>query len=94
VLIISALSILEVKRKLLRKHYKPKAIASALKFIKSNTLVKNISKEICEKAAEDSHKKGLPAADGIIYRTALEENAKILTLDSDFKNLPGALILD
>ncbi len=93
ILVTSALSIFEVKRKLLKERYKPKEIASVLKFIRSNSLVKDITEEICEKAADDCYKKGLHMADGIIYRTALEESVKLISLDSDFKNLANTLIL-
>ena len=94
ILVTSALSIFEVKRKLLKDCYQTKGIVSAIKFMKVNSLVKDISEEICEKAAEDCHKKGLHMADGIIYRTALEESAKLVSLDSDFKNLTNTLILE
>jgi len=93
ILLTSALSILEVKRRLLREKYERPKILAALEFIRGNSLVKDISEEICEKAAEDCMDRGLHTADAIIYRTALEENAKVFTLDSDFKKLAGVQLL-
>ena len=94
ILVTSVLSIFEVKRKLLKECYQIKGIDLAIKFMKVNSLMKDITEEICEKAAEDCHKKALHMADGIIYRTALEESAKLVTLDSDFKNLANTMVLE
>jgi len=92
-LLTSALSILEVKRKLLKEKYPVKLVQESIDFIRNNSIINDVSEEICEKAAEDCIKKGLHTADAIIYRTARQNNARIVTLDPDFKNLGEVTML-
>ena len=58
-----------------------------------NYLVFDTNKEISEKAAELSHRFGLSFADSVIYATALTNNMKLLTSDSDFKGKKGVLFI-
>ncbi len=92
-LVCSAISLHEVKKKLLREKYSEEEISTALRFMKENSLVAEVSEEICEKSASDSINLSLHTTDSIIYRTAMEHNAKIATLDSDFKNVPQAILV-
>jgi len=92
-LLASAISILEVKRKLLKDKCHPNEIKATIEFIRNNSIIKDVTEEICDKAGEDCIKKKLHAADAIIYRTARENNAKIITLDSDFAGISSAVIL-
>ncbi len=43
--------------------------------------------ETCELAGELANSKGLSAADSLIYATALKNNLRLLTRDSDFEKL-------
>lgn len=44
-------------------------------------------------SAEISHKHRLPLADGIIYTTAVQCNAELITQDADLKGLDGVIYI-
>ena len=90
----SVLSIYGVKRKLFAEKKTPGDIEKALDFMKSNSTIICLDIKICEKAAEDSSKLGFHAIDSLIYRSALENNAKIVTFDSDFKDMKDVIYLE
>ncbi len=92
-IISSAISLHEVKKKLLREKYSEKDIAQTLEFMKTKSSIIEITEEICEKSADDSINLKLHTTDSLIYRTAIEKNAKILTLDNDFKNIKQAIVI-
>ncbi|MBS3076940.1 PIN domain-containing protein [Candidatus Pacearchaeota archaeon] len=93
-LILSTLSLFEIKKKMLLNKYAKQDIKKSLDFIKSKSLLMSPSVELCEKAADISVKNKLPMADSIIYTTALESKCKVFTLDNHFKNLEHAKVLD
>jgi len=45
-------------------------------------------------AAEHSLERGLAAADAIIYATARLERCELVTLDADFRGLPGVTLIE
>lgn len=53
-----------------------------------------LTESIAYLAADVSLEYRLPMADSIVYATARQEGAKLVTSDSDFKNLPEVLYLD
>ncbi|MBI2597770.1 MAG: PIN domain-containing protein, partial [Candidatus Diapherotrites archaeon] len=65
-LVCSAISLHEVKKKLLREKYSEEEISTALKFMKENRIVADVSEEICEKSATDSINLMLNKIDSII----------------------------
>ena len=89
----SVMSIFEVKRKLIIEKKNRETIESALKFIKANSFVVDLTTQICEKAAEESIKEKLHALDSLIYVTAKEFNAVLLTGDSDFKSKKNVILV-
>jgi predicted nucleic acid-binding protein len=52
-----------------------------------------LDETIASSAATNSVQMKMPMADAIIYTTALVENAKIVTSDRHFNNIPNALVL-
>lgn len=90
---ISALSIFEIKTKLLKKEVPLSEIKEKIAFIKQKSIVLDLTEEIAEKAADISVEKNLPAIDSLIYQTAISHNCQLLTMDNDFRNLKNAVIL-
>ena len=54
---------------------------------------KSISTEICDEAAKLSSSHNLSVADALIYATAKAHSMRLLTSDSDLKNLPGVVFV-
>ena len=91
---LSSLSLFEIKRKLLKnKQLKKKEIDEKISFVKRKSIIINIDANIAEKASEIAEEKNLGAADALIYATAILNNAILLTLDNDFRNLSNVKIL-
>ena len=55
--------------------------------------IRPLDTKLALNAAEISRKHGLATADAIIYTTALDQGADILTCDAHFEGLPGVLYL-
>ena len=53
-----------------------------------------LDSDLAFRAAEISVRHGLATADAIVYATALEHGAELLTCDSDFESLPGVVYVD
>jgi len=92
-LISSVLSLHEVKKKLIRQTSAGQA-KIAINFMKENSIVMDVNDEIAEKAALDCIENRLHTIDGLIYRTAIENKATLVTGDKDFKGLKNAKILE
>ena len=93
ILFSSAVSLHEVKKRLLLGKEESKKISESLDFMKDNSIIVDVSESILEKSADDSAKLGLSLADSVIYRTALETGAKIVTFDKDFSGRKGAVVM-
>ena len=93
ILFTSALSIFEIKKKLINKKYEEADAIKILNFIKERSIIINADKEIAERAVEISFKYNLATIDSIIYTSALSNNSGFITLDNDFRNLPKATII-
>ncbi|MEK6933857.1 MAG: PIN domain-containing protein [Nanoarchaeota archaeon] len=94
ILLASALSLFELKRKLLEKKVPSEIVENKINFVKGRIIVLVVNNIIAEKAASLSVEHNLPAIDSIIYATALVHNAKLLTLDNDFRGLPKAVVFE
>ena len=92
-LLLSSLSIFEIKRKLIKDKVKNGDIERIIAFIKKRSSIINVDEKIAEKAAEISSEKSLPAIDVLIYSTALSNNLELITLDNDFRSLPNANVI-
>jgi PIN domain nuclease of toxin-antitoxin system len=91
---LSALSVFEIKRKLMQKQISPKTIQEKIRYIKERTIIVPVTLKIAEKSVEISIKNKMPMADSIIYTTGEENHAEIYTLDNHFRNLEHATIPD
>ena len=70
-----------------------------LNFIKANSKITNVTEEFVLKFGQVYNKvkkevPGIGIADAIVLLTAFEQNAKILTGDEHFKNLPQVIFLE
>ena len=90
---ISTLSLFEIKRKLLKDKFDENKLTKALGFIERKTLIISPSKEITLLAAELSVKHKLGAMDALIYTTAQQHGAELITCDNDFRGLENVQIL-
>jgi len=86
-LIVPAISIVEVYRWVRREASTADALSVAA-CMKQGHVV-SLDERLAVIAAELSHNHKLPLADGIIYATALDASAELLTQDADLSNLPG-----
>jgi predicted nucleic acid-binding protein len=84
----STLTLFEIRKKL-TKEFGEKKATTAISFVKAKATTVMPNDEICEKAAVDSLEKKLHTIDAIIYRSALENKAILLTADNDFRKLPS-----
>ncbi|MBX3741799.1 MAG: type II toxin-antitoxin system VapC family toxin [Akkermansiaceae bacterium] len=86
-LVVPAISITEVYRWILRESSLSHALTAAAA-MKQGRVVP-LDERLAVIAAEISHRHQLPLADGIIYATARDASAELLTQDSDLDGLPG-----
>ena len=94
-LITSSLTIYEIRKKLMGIKLEKKKITEeeAIEDVKQSSIIVEPGEQICYKAAKDSITHGLSAIDAIIYRTAIDNNASLLTLDSDFSKLKNVIYI-
>jgi predicted nucleic acid-binding protein len=81
----------EVYKRIKRDRGEEAALASAGQL--HGTELVPLSDSIALLAADVSLRHGLAMADAIIYATALEQGAQIVTSDADLKDLPGVVYL-
>ncbi|MEK6230808.1 MAG: type II toxin-antitoxin system VapC family toxin [Luteolibacter sp.] len=86
-LIVPAISITEVYRWVLREASEADALAVAASMKQGKVMP--LDGRLAVIAADVSHRHRLPLADGIIYATAREFSAELLTQDADLEGLPG-----
>ena len=93
-LLLSVLSLFEIKKKLAKDSKTSGEISKAIDFIKKRSIIIPINEEIAEKAAEISLKHNLPAADSLIYSTSLLNDSTLYTIDNDFRGFDKVSVLD
>jgi len=86
-LVVPAISITEVYRWVLRESSQTDALTVAA-LMRQGKIVP-LDERLAVVAAEVSHRHRLSLADGIIYATALEASANLLTQDADLEGLPS-----
>jgi toxin FitB len=84
-LVVPAISILEVFKWVLREHSEAQAIQASA--VMQRGLVVDLDSRLAIAAAQLSHALRLPMADSIILATARAHQARLYTLDADFKDL-------
>ncbi|MBI3035650.1 PIN domain-containing protein [Candidatus Woesearchaeota archaeon] len=92
ILLLSVLSLFEIKRKLLKSKVDDSKIIRSVEFVKKRSLMIPVSEEISEKAVDFSFENNLSTVDSIIYATAVFNDAVLLTLDNDFRNLENVIV--
>ncbi len=90
-LIVPTLVMYEVYRQLSKKLDTRESLLAVTQMEKGRVI--SLNQEIALHAADLSLKYQLGTADAIIYATALEEGAKLVTLDNDFRKLPSCVVL-
>jgi len=90
-LIVPAISILEVFKRVLREHSEAQAIQAAA--VMQRGLVVDLDSRLAIASAQLSHELRLPMADSIILATARAHQARLYTLDADFKDLHDVELL-
>jgi hypothetical protein len=85
-LVVPAISIFEGYKWVLREHGEAQAIQAAA--VMQNAQVVDLDSRLALAAAQLSHGLQLPMADSIILATARDHQARLHTMDSDFRGLP------
>ena len=93
VIFTSALSLFEVKRKMLREKHPMKEIERAMDFIKDRSIIVDVTETQAEMASEVSIEKRLHTIDALIYTGADEVKATLITCDSDFQGLENVKVI-
>lgn len=84
-LVVPSISILEVFKWVLREHSEAQAIQAAA--VMQRGLVVDLDSRLAMASAQLSHTLRLPMADSIILATARTHQARLYTMDTDFKDL-------
>jgi toxin FitB len=92
--LLSTLSIFEIKKRLMKKVKSILEINKGINFVKQKSIIIPITEEIAEKAVKISVENKMPMADSLIYQTALENDASVITLDNHFRELKNAEVLE
>lgn len=92
-LLLCALSIFEIKKKLLKSNIETSKITKSIEFIKKRSLIIEVNDEIAERAVDFSIEKKLPIIDSLIYATAVLNKAILITSDNDFRSLKDVVII-
>jgi len=90
-LITSTIVLYEVYKKLKREQGEETALALVGRL--QATEVVPLTGSIAYLAADLSLRHGLAMADAIIYATARDQEAEVITSDADLKNLPGVVYI-
>ena len=93
ILLLSVLSLFEIKRKLGKSNYENSKIIKCMDFIRKRSLIVPVSEEIADNAANFSLEKNLSIVDSIIYTTAMLNDSMLLTLDNDFRGLRNVVLM-
>ena len=84
-LVVPAITIFEVYKWVLREHGEAQAIQAAA--VMQGAQVVDLDSRLAMAAAQLSHGLQLPMADSIILATARDQQARLHTLDSDFRGI-------
>jgi len=88
-LIVPAITIFEVFKKLLIETNEDKAL-TAIAYMQLGTIA-DLDQDLSLLSAKISYENKLPMADSIIYATALKYDATLWTQDKDFKKIKGKI---
>ena len=91
-LVVPVISILEVFKWVLREHGEAQAIQAAA--VMQRGQVVDLDSRLALAAAQLSHSLQLPMADSIILATARDHQARLHTMDSDFRGISDVEWID
>jgi predicted nucleic acid-binding protein len=92
-LIVSSINISEVYRWILR-FYDESTAEEKREAIKERCFIVDVDEGIAVEAAKIEHKFSWGLGDSIVYATAKQRGAEVLTGDSDFKDRDGVIFLE
>ena len=92
-LLLATISIIEITKRLSKLKIPKKEITQKIDYIKKQSILINLDEDIAYKASQLVVEKDIPIADSVVYASAIANNAVLLTLDNDFRNLDNAEIL-
>ena len=90
----SLLSLFEVKRRLIQENCSTSQITDALSFMKERSIIIPLTEDLCLEAAQLSVNLKLPAIDALIYTSAKNNAALLVTSDGHFKGLENVRLVD
>ena len=89
--VVPSLVVYEVYKKIKKERNEEEALVAVAHMGKAKIV--GLDDALALFAADISLKYGLPMADAIIYATALQENARLITSDSHFSRLTNVVFL-
>jgi len=93
-LFTSAVSLLEVKRRLIRLKKGGSQIQAALEFMLANSLIVDADCDLCLDAADICVADGLHTVDAMIYACAKKTGSTLATGDRDFEGLADVELIE
>ena len=93
VLLLSTLSLFEIKKKLVKNKVDVSKIIKSIEFVKKRSLLVPVTIEIAEKAVDFSLDNKLPIIDALIYTTSVANESTLITIDNDFRGLKNVIVL-
>ncbi len=90
-IITPTIVVYEVYRKIRKNKTEEDALLAVS--LMNRTFVVDLTESIALSAADLSLQHGLPAADSIVYATALESGCQVVTNDNHFRGLPHVLFV-
>lgn len=92
ILLSSVLSLIEVKKRLLRLGFGEHIAKQSIAFIKQRSIIVPIDQEIVDKTIEAIDEKSLSMVDALIYASALNSKSPLVSMDNDFRGLKNVEI--
>lgn len=89
--LVPTLVVYEVFRQLLKKIEEKRAVHLIAQMDEGTSV--SLDQNLALYAAQLGLEHNLGTADAVIYATALAHNAKLVTLDNDFRNLPHCVVI-
>lgn len=89
----SVLSIHEIAVILHRNGFSEQNIGKALDFIRQNATVIDVTEKTAITAAHQRNQNKLPTVDSLIYASAIQEGALLITLDRHFQGLENTQVI-
>ena len=90
----SILTIFEVKKKLVHEKFDSVKVHNSIELIKKVSIVVNLNEEIIDKAVKFSVQNKLSSIDSLIYASAMNVSARLITADNDFRKLENVEVIN